>query len=141
MPRAADGNGGTGSITTGSGGTLTVATNTGGNTTGDDITQTAGTLLNVGTGTINLSTAAITNANIGAAATPILTTAGTINASTGTSGIFITESDGANFMATDIGAGAITLTSTTGALTIDGAISSGSGAITLTATQLILIIL
>ncbi len=45
-------------ITTGSGGTLTVATNTGGNTTGGDITQTAGTLLNVGTGTINLTTPA-----------------------------------------------------------------------------------
>ncbi len=52
-------------ITTGSGGTLTVATNTGGNTTGGDITQTAGTLLNVGTGTINLTTPAIAGANIG----------------------------------------------------------------------------
>ena len=72
------------SITTGSGGTLTVATNTGGNTTGGDITQTAGTLLNAGTGTINLTTPAIVGANIGAAATPILTTAGTIAASAGT---------------------------------------------------------
>ena len=77
-----------------------------------------------GSGTINLSTAAITNANIGAPATPILTTAGTIKASTGTSGIFITESDGANFTATDTGAGAISLTSTTGALNIDGATST-----------------
>jgi uncharacterized protein DUF5649 len=82
------------SITTGSGGTLTVATNTGGNTTGGDITQTAGTLLNVGTGTINLATPAIAGANIGAAATPILTTAGTITASTGASGIFVSNQTG-----------------------------------------------
>ena len=120
-------------ITTGSGGTLTVATNTGGNATGGDITQTAATLLNVGTGTINLTTPAIVGANIGAAATPILTTAGTITASTGTSGVFITESDGADVTATALGGGAINLTSTTGALNISGATSTGSGAITLTA--------
>ena len=82
-------------ITTGSGGTLTVATNTGGNTTGGDITQTAGTLLNVGTGTINLTTPAIAGANIGCSGgTPILTTAGTITASTGTSGIFVSNQTG-----------------------------------------------
>ena len=120
-------------ITTGSGGTLTVATNTGGNATGGDITQTAATLLNVGAGTINLTTPAITGVNIGSSGANILTTAGTITASTGTSGVFITESDGANVTATATGGGAINLTSTTGALTIAGATSSGSGAITLTA--------
>ena len=81
-------------ITTGSGGTLTVATNTGGNATGGDITQTAGTLLNVGAGTINLTTPAIAGANIGSSGANILTTAGTITASTGTSGIFVTNQTG-----------------------------------------------
>ena len=75
-------------ISTGDGGTLTVATNTGGNASGGDITQTAGTLLNVGSGTINLGTAAISGANIGSSGANILTTAGTITASTGTGGIF-----------------------------------------------------
>ncbi len=131
------GGGGTGTaalrdITTGSGGTLTVATNTGGNSTGGDITQTAGTLLNVGSGAINLSTAPIASANIGSSGANILTTASNITASTGTSGVYITESDGANFTAAATGGGAITLTSTTGAVSIAGATSTGTGAITLT---------
>ncbi|HEY7320394.1 MAG TPA: filamentous hemagglutinin N-terminal domain-containing protein, partial [Candidatus Binatia bacterium] len=120
-------------ITTGSGGTLSIATNTGGNTTGRDITQTAGTMLDVGSGTINLTTPAITGANIGSAGANILTTAGTITASTGTNGVFITENDGANITATATGGGAISVKSTIGALNIAGATSTGSGAITLTA--------
>jgi filamentous hemagglutinin family protein len=121
------------SITTGSGGTLTVATNTGGNVTGGDITQTAATLLNVGTGTLSLTTPAIASANIGSSGANIRTTAGTITASSGTSGVFITESDGADFTATATGAGAIRLTSATGPLAIAGPTSTGSGANTLTA--------
>ena len=72
---------------------------------GGDITQTAGTMLDVGTGTINLTTPAITGANIGSSGANILTTAGTITASTGTSEMFITESDGANVTATATGGG------------------------------------
>ncbi len=118
-------------ITTGSGGTLTVATNTGGNATGGDITQTAGTLLNVGAGTVALSTSTAAGMNIGTAGARVLTTAGTVTASTGGSGVFITESNGANFTATATGGAAINLLSTTGTLTIAGATSTGSGAVTL----------
>jgi filamentous hemagglutinin family protein len=121
-------------ISTGDGGTLTVTTDTGGNASGGDITQTAGTLLNVGSGTINLGTAPISGANIGSSGANLLTTAGTITASTGTGGIFIRETDGADFTAnTPAAAGAINLTSSAGGLSIAGPTSAGTGAITLTA--------
>jgi hypothetical protein len=110
-------------ITTGSGGTLTVATDTGGNLTGGDITQTAGTLLNVGSGTINLTTPAIAGANIGTSGARILTTAGTVSASTGTGGVFITESDGANF--TVAATGDVNLTSATGDLVVNTVTTPG----------------
>ena len=70
------------------------------------------------------TTPAITGANIGSSGSNILTTAGTISASTGTSGVFITESDGANFTATASGRRRGRLTSTTGALNIAGATST-----------------
>lgn len=76
-------------ITTGNGGTITVATNTGGNTTGKDISQPTGTLNTGSTGTVTLITPNITGNNIGTTGAPIQISAGTLNASTGNSGIFI----------------------------------------------------
>jgi len=119
-------------ITTGSGGTITITTATGGNTTGDSITQTAGTL-NVGTGTVALSTPTTGSSAIGASGTPIQTTAGTITAAAGSGGVFITNSTGANFTASATGAGNIMLATTAGTLTVNGPVSTGSGTITLSA--------
>ena len=61
----------------------------------------------------------------------MLTTAGTVTAAAGSGGVFITETNGANFTATATGAGPISLTSTTGVLGVTGATSTGSGPITL----------
>jgi hypothetical protein len=77
-------------ITTGNGGTITVTTNPNGSTTGSDITQSTGTL-NVGSGTIILSTPKITGNNIGTSGNNITLIAGTLNATSGSSGIYITN--------------------------------------------------
>src|SRR5204862_2251856 len=116
-----------GSVTTP--GTLTVATDTGANTSGGSITQAAGTLLDAVT--IALRTPTAGASGIGTAVAPMLTRAGTITATAGSGGVFITEADGAVFTATATGAGPITLSTTTGTLTIAGATSTGSGPITL----------
>ena len=120
-------------VTTGSGGTLKVATDTGGDTTGHDITQTAGTRLDVGSGTIILTTPATSASGIGTSGANILTTAGTITAQSGTNGVFITESDGATVNASSTGAGPIDLTSTTGNLIVD-TISTPGGIVSLSAS-------
>ena len=80
-----------------------MATNTGGNSTGGSITQTAATLLNVGTGSVNLATPATGASGIGTAGANILTTAGTVSAAAGSGGVFITETNGADFTATATG--------------------------------------
>jgi len=110
----------------GLGGTITVATNTGGNATGGSITQAASTLLDAGTGTVSLTTPAAGASGIGAAGSPVTTTAGTVTATAGSGGVFITETDGANFSAIAAGAGPINLRSG-GALTVAGPITSGTG--------------
>ncbi len=119
-----------GGITTGSGGTITVATNTGGNTTGGSITRVAGTL-DTGTGSVALTAPTTGASSVGTAGARIQTRSGSITATAGTGGIFITEADGASFQATAAGAGQVNLASTTGTLTIAGPTSTGSGAITL----------
>jgi hypothetical protein len=136
---AAGGTGGAalGNITTGSGGRITVATNTGGNATGGSITESAGTLLNAGAGTVALTTPAAGASGIGTVGANIQTSAGTVTASSGSGGVFVTETNGANFTATATGAGAINLTSTTGTLTVAGATSTGSGSITLTGGSIV----
>jgi hypothetical protein len=125
------GSAGLGDITTGSGGTITVSTATGGNSSGGSITQTALTLLDVGSGTVALSTPTTGSSGIGTAAVNIRTTAGTVTAAAGSSGVFITETDGANFTATATGAGEVRLTNNAGTLNIAGATTTGSGAIAL----------
>ena len=120
-----------GNITTGNGGTITALTNPGGITTGASIDQIAGTVLNTGSGSVVLSTSTSGTQHIGTAAAPIQTTAGTVTASTGTGGVFIHETDGANMTATALGAGTVYLGTDSGTLTVAGATSSVSGAITL----------
>lgn len=102
-------------------------------TAGGDITQDASTLLTTTTGTITFS-----GDDIGTSAANMLTQAATItaNGGAGTGGTFITESDGASFTATATTSSIISLTSTTGTLTIGGATSTGTGAITLTADSM-----
>ncbi|MEO8400686.1 MAG: hypothetical protein ABI597_02670 [Gammaproteobacteria bacterium] len=80
-------------ITTGSGGAITIRTNTGNNTTGGDITQASGTLNTGGTGSITLINPNIANNNIGTTALPIQIMASKLIASSGNSGIFITNTD------------------------------------------------
>ncbi|WP_447979649.1 two-partner secretion domain-containing protein [Candidatus Nitrospira bockiana] len=126
-------------MTVGNGGTISVRTNTGGNTTGGDITQVAGTLLNVGSGTVDLATAPAVGSNIGTAAASIRTTAATVTANAGGSGVFVTETDGANVSATATGGGAVRLASTTGTLTISGPTSTASGAITLSSGDAVVV--
>jgi trimeric autotransporter adhesin len=120
-----------GNISTGSGGTITVSTATGGNTSGGSITQAALTLLNVGSGTVALSTPTAGSSGIGTAAANIRTTAGTVTATAGSSGVFITETDGASFTATATGSGDVRLTNIAGTLNVAGATTTGNGAIVL----------
>jgi len=92
------------SITTGSGGTLRVATDTGGNSTGGSITQTAATLLNVGTGTVNSRPRHWRQrGRNGRGEYP--DNGRHVTAAAGSGGVFITETNGANFTATATGAG------------------------------------
>jgi filamentous hemagglutinin family protein len=119
-----------GGITTASGGTITVATNNGPNATGGSITRVAGTL-DTGTGSVVLTAPTTGASSVGTAGARIQTRSGSVTATAGTGGIFITEADGASFQATAAGAGQVNLASTTGPLTIAGPTSTGSGAITL----------
>jgi len=59
-----------------------------------------------------------------------------VTASAGSGGVFITETDGANFTATAAGAGPINLVSG-GALTVAGPITSGTGTIDLTGSSIV----
>lgn len=99
------------SITTGSGGTLAISSN------GGNITQTAATLLNVGTGTINLSTNQTAGLGIGSAGANILAQAASLAATAGSSGIFINNS----------GTSALTLgtINTTGSFSLNSTSSGG----------------
>ncbi|MBA3661158.1 MAG: filamentous hemagglutinin N-terminal domain-containing protein [Gammaproteobacteria bacterium] len=123
------------SMTTGNGGTITVATNTGGNITGGSITM-GGGILNVGSGTINLTTSQAAARAIGAVATPIPIIAGTLNATTGSSGIFInntgttgldlgTINSTAGLTLTSLGSSSIT---NSGILTLPGTLTIAAGA-------------
>ena len=95
------------SITTGSGGTIAVSS------FGADITQTAATLLDVGIGTVSLSTNQAAGLNIGAAGTNVLISAGALSATSGASGTFITNSGVGSLALGTLGStGAFTLTST-----------------------------
>jgi hypothetical protein len=112
-----------GNITTGTGGTITVATNLGSNTTGGSISQTAATLLNSGaSGTVSLTTGGSAT-GIGASGASMLVNSGTISAKTGTTGIYLNNSQ-----TTILGAvtttGAFALTSG-GSITQSGALSVG----------------
>jgi len=130
---AAGGTGGAtlGNVTTGSGGRITVATSTGGNVTGGSIDQSAGGLLDTGTGSVILTTPMAGASGIGGAGVPIRTTANTITATAGAGGVYVTETDGASFTATATGAGPVSLASTAGTLTLAGATSTGTGPISL----------
>lgn len=113
-------------ISTGSGGTITVKTDTGSNITGGDITMASG-VLDVGTGTVHLTNPQISGTNIGTSGAPIQMIASALNATTGTSGIFVTNT-GVN--ALDLvgvsTTGAFTLTSTSSSnITDSGTISIG----------------
>lgn len=119
------------SITTGNGGSIQVTTATGGNTTGTDITLAAGTL-DTGSGTISLTTPQITGNNIGTSGAPIQIVASQLSATTGTSGVFITNSGTSGLDLNTINA--------TGAFTLNSTSSSGitdSGATTVTGTTTI----
>jgi hypothetical protein len=119
-----------GSIAVGSGGGITVATNTGGNATGGSITQPGGGLLNAGTGPVALTTPAGGASGIGTGVSPIQVAAGAVTATSGSGGVFISETDGASFTVTAAGAGPVSLTSG-GPFTIAGPITSGTGPVDL----------
>ncbi len=125
-------------ITTGPGGTIAITTATGGNTSGGSITRTGG-VLDVGAGAVTLTTptsASVTG--VGTAANPIRTTAGTVTASAGFNGVFITETTGANFTITTTGGGGgdIELTSLTGTLGMVGPTTTIGGDVTLIADNM-----
>ena len=115
-------------ITVGNGGTITVNTSQG-NATGGSISQAALTLLDAGaTGTVALTTGA-TMAGIGTGAANILTKAGVVTANTGSGGIFITDSVGADVTLNAAGAGGkISFTSMTGLLRVAGASGNATAA-------------
>ena len=117
-------------ITTGSGGTITVTASPRAGT-GGSITQLPGGVLDVGTGTVALSTQSGVATGIGTAANPITTTAGTVTANSGNTGVFVRETDGANMSATATNAGQVYLGNQSGTLTVNAATSTGSGIITL----------
>ncbi len=120
-------------ITTDSGGTIAITTATGGNTTGGAITRTGGTL-DVGAGTVTLTTpTAASVTSVGTAISPIRTTAGTVTASAGFNGVFITETNSASSTVTTTGGGGgdIELTCLAGTLTMVGATTTVGGDVTL----------
>jgi hypothetical protein len=82
----------------------------------DTITAAPGSLLNTGTGTVNLTA----TTNIGTSAAPILTQAGRLNLTAGSGGAFATEADGAALVANVTNGGALAVTSTTGPLMVNG---------------------
>ncbi|MDX1901007.1 MAG: hypothetical protein SFW66_03255 [Gammaproteobacteria bacterium] len=118
-------------MTTGSGGTINIQTNS----TGGNITMAAGTL-NVGAGTISLTTPQTSGKSIGTSTANLTINASNLSATTGSSGIFITNL-GTNTL--QLGAintsGAFSLTSTSsssiensGILTISGTTTIAAGA-------------
>ncbi len=137
--------GGTGSaslseMNTGTGGTITVATDNGGNSTGTDILWTSGVTnpLNTGVGgTVSLSSAKITNNNIGTVALPILTNTSNLNATSGSSGIFVTNS-GSNSLTVNTLQAANTSDVATGSAQIfsNGSIVQGTNPVNITTLTL-----
>jgi filamentous hemagglutinin family protein len=119
------------SINTGSGGTLSVSTNS---TSGGDITMPAGTL-NVGTGTVILATSQLAGRGIGTLALNMQIIANNLNATTGNTGIFATNTGTTGFNLNTINTtGGLTLTSTastgitnSGTLIIPGTITIAAG--------------
>ncbi len=121
------------SITTGNGGTIAVST--GSSATGGSITMPAGTL-DVGSGTISLTTSQVAARAIGTLALNIQIKASNFNATTGSGGIFVTNTGttGLNLGTVNTTAG-MTLTSTgstgitdSGTLTLPGTLTIAAGA-------------
>jgi hypothetical protein len=129
-------------ITVGNGGTITVDTAPTGGTFEGNITQAAGTVLNAGaSGRVVLHAVSLLNAGspangagIGTSAAPILTQAGTVSVTATNSPTYVTEADGANFVAALTGPGDLNLASITGLLTVSGATNTDAGNITLTSS-------
>ena len=111
----------TGAIATG-GGDFTVVG-------ADTITAAAGSLLNTGAGTVNLTAAT----GVGTSSSPIQTQAGRLNLNAGSGGAYVTEADGAALVANVTGGGALVVNNVTGTLTINGgeAVKTDGGPITL----------
>ncbi|MGH8720303.1 MAG: beta strand repeat-containing protein [Burkholderiales bacterium] len=139
-------NGATVSGSTGSG-PITLRSTTGNLTLGNNITSTGNVTLTATAGDLLRTAGTVTGnqltlsaggvaSSIGTAGSNVQTTANIITATAGSGGVFITESNGANFTAMATGAGPLSLTSTTGTLTIASATSSGSGPIALTADDM-----
>lgn len=113
-------------VTTGGAGNISV-TATGG---GDILRASAAELLTGNLITLSANTA---GGNVGTAAAPINVSATSIDASAQATGIFITESDGALLNNITTSNDPVTITSTTGDLTI-GSVNAGTGNVTLEAT-------
>ncbi len=100
------------------------------------LTASSGDLLDAGsaiTGNVVSLNAGGADGDIGDLGSPLNTTVSSINAAaTGTGEIFITESDGASLPSVTTGGGSITITSTSGDVSV-GTVNAGAGDITLTA--------
>jgi len=90
----------------------------------ETITQTAGAVLAVDSVTLGAGT-------IGSLATPVRTTASGVTALAGDGGLWVTETDGADFTLKATGPGTITVVSQTGTLTVAGTSTFGAGAVSL----------
>ncbi len=96
---------------------------------GENITSTAAGL--IAAPTVNLTA----SARVGASGAAIKTQATTISARGGDGGAFVTEADGASFSGRATGAGDVAFTSTTGTLTVGGAVSAATGNISLSSAD------
>jgi hypothetical protein len=90
----------------------------------ETITQSGGAVLDVTTVTLGAGT-------IGSSGTPIRTTAAAVTALAGDGGLWVTETDGADFTLAATGPGTITVVNQTGTLTVAGASTFGAGAVIL----------
>ena len=71
---------------------------------------------------------------LGTSAAPILTAAGTIDATASDGNIYVTNNQAGSFTATTTTAGSVTLSTSAGVLTIGGATNTAGGTITATST-------
>ncbi|MDX1962897.1 MAG: DNRLRE domain-containing protein [Pirellulales bacterium] len=86
------------------------------------VTQTAGTLINVGNGFVDIRAGAI-----GTSTDPIRTQAGAITALAGEGGAYVTELDGASIRGLAIGTGDVSFTNLSGILAVDSALQTYQG--------------